>query len=108
MNPILHWLASPSPGVTGYSVTWSRNGVAAGTLTVPQSSSGDSSGYSTDWNSANPTTPLVGGEVLTASVEAVNATTGLDSVPVLSNSLTVPLPPPTPPAPPTNVVLSLT
>jgi hypothetical protein len=107
VDPVVRWDASDSAGVTSYSVGWSRNGAAAGApVSVPQSSAGDSGGYSSDWNSANPGVTLTAGDVLIASVAAINATTGLSSAPAPSNSLTIPTAP-TPPDPPSSVVLSI-
>jgi hypothetical protein len=108
INPKVTWNASDSSGVTSYGVSWQRNGVAAGSpVTVPQSASGDASGYSSTWDAANPGVTLAGGDVLVATVVAVNGATNLSSAPATSNSLTIPTQN-VPPDPPVNVVLSLT
>jgi hypothetical protein len=107
MDPVLRWTASVSSNVNKYTVAWSRNGVAAGSVDVPQSAAGDASGYATDWNAANPGVTLAPGDVLFATVTAVDTTDNLSSTPVVSNSVTIPTPV-QPPAPPTAVVLSLT
>jgi hypothetical protein len=95
--------------IASYNVSWVLNGGVPVVASVPQSDAGDSSGYATDFASANPGTTLAPGDVIGVSVASVG-TDGATSaeVPSVPASVTVPpVTPPSVPAPPTNVVLAL-
>jgi hypothetical protein len=103
-NPVLRFKKSPTVGVASYVIDWLRNGSAAGSGVVNTSIVGDINGYVVSFLTHNVGAVLVGGDVVSATVSAVDAG-GLVSVGVASASLTIPA---TPPENPTNVTLTLT
>ncbi len=105
-NPVLRWNkpVATSPTITSYHIAWTRNGVPAGILSVQQTTPNDSLGYSSPWSAANPTVTLLGNDVVSATIYAVDGTNNLSSPPVTSSNLTIPN---DPPQPPTNVTLAL-
>ena len=95
----LTWQASPSPNTTGYQVTWNYNGINQPSMVVPRTAAQDGSGYSSDFATANPTIITVqGGDVIDATVIALDATNNLQSTPVTPPAVVEPLSPPDPPA----------
>lgn len=92
----LAWGASPSNSVTGYSVTWIYNGAAQPTQTVPRTAALDASGYTSDFATSNPTITVQGGDVIDATVTAVDATHNLSSTPVTPPAVTEPIAAPEP------------
>jgi hypothetical protein len=103
-NPVLRWTKSPSANVNSYPVTWTLNGTAASPISIPQSAAGDSGGYSTTFNDANPGVVLKGGDVVAATVAAFDSVDNLSSAPVPAGPLTIPA---TAPEPPQSVSLTL-
>lgn len=109
-NVIASWPASvPGPNlgkVTGYNVVWTLNGAPAATVTVPQSASGDSGGYTADFNSGNPGVTLAAGDVVDCTVVAADTTDSLLSPPDTAPPITIPVPL-QPPAAVASVTLTL-
>ena len=101
MDPVLRWTPSISPNVNTQTVQWTRNGQLAGAATVPAGIA------QTDWTTANPSITLAPGDVISATVIENDTVDNLQSTPAVSNSLVIPTPV-SPPAPATNLVLSLT
>jgi|HubBroStandDraft_2_1064218.scaffolds.fasta_scaffold30817_3 hypothetical protein len=104
----LTWAAAASGVPTGYVVTWSINGSALPSVTVPQTAAQDTSGYSQDFISATGRTPAPG-DTIGATVQAVDATGKyLPSAVVTSTPASVTVPAaPVQLGPPVNVVLAL-
>lgn len=98
MSAVLSWQASPSENVQQYSVVWNYNGVPQTPVVVPVSGAAYSLTYA---GTLNPN------DILSASVSSVDTVNHLTSVPAVSNTVTVPVPPPTAPLPPTGVTLVL-
>lgn len=105
-NATLTWSKSPSSNVNKYTISWTLDGNPAAVVDVPQSASGDSGGYSTDFNSGNPGVTLKGGDVVDCTIVAVDTVNGLTSTPVTPPAVTVPTPPAAP-EPPAGVALVL-
>ena len=105
-NPTLTWQKSPSSNVENYQVQWIYNSANAALVNVPQSATGDASGYSTDFVSQNPTVTLKGGDVVSCSIIAQDTVNNLASAPITPAAVTIPTAP-TAPQPPQNVVLAL-
>lgn len=101
-DPILRWKKSPSLDVSKYSVSWTRNGVAAGAGDVIKNISLDSIGYSVKFSQHNPTIVVGDGDVITGTIRSVDGS-GLASE-ITEKAITLPS---EPPAPPTDVTLSL-
>ena len=103
------WQKSPSSNVQQYTLGWTLNGTAVNPSVIPQSSAGDSGGYSADFGAANPTVVLVSGDVVAGALIAQDTVNKLDSSSV-SASVTIPTPPPVPvaPLPPTGFSLTVT
>lgn len=100
----LKWSASPSSNVTGYSVVWTYNGTAQPPQSVPRTAALDASGYTLDFATSNPSIAVQGGDVLGASITAVDATDNLASTAVTPPAVTEPV---MAPLPPVNVALVL-
>lgn len=69
----LSWTKSPTEGISRYEISWGLNGNAIGTTNVDQDSQKDISGYEKLFSEANPNTTPAGGDVISASVRAVDA-----------------------------------
>lgn len=110
LDATLAWKASATGSPTSYSVVWTYNGTAQPPQTVAASAAQDAAGYSFDFVTSNPTIVVKGGDIIGATVEAVDAsqTPPLDSPIVPSSPATVTEPTaPIPPGPPQNVTLVL-
>lgn len=104
----LTWTKSLTGTPTSYSVVWTQNGVALPAVPTPVSASSDVTGYSQDFATANPTVTLAPGDVVGATITAVDATNNLSSAATPSVPATVTLPvSPVAPGVPQNVVLAL-
>jgi hypothetical protein len=104
----LTWTKSLTGTPTSYSVIWTQNGTALPAVSTPASAGADTSGYSQDFATANPTVTVNPGDVIGATVQAIDATNSLSSAvtPSVPANVTIPA---TPVAPgiPQNVVLAL-
>ena len=103
-NAKLTWTKSPSSSVNQYSVQWMLDNNPAAQVPVPSSTNGDASGYSTDFNSGNPGVTLNNGDIVGATLTAVDTINNLQSTPVTPSPITISIP--TAPSPPENVVLA--
>lgn len=101
------WQKSTSDNVEQYTVAWTLNGAPAAPSLVPQSAAADLSGYTADFNTANPTLILKFGDTVSVAVVANDTVNGLNSTATASSPLTIPTPPPTPPAAVASVTLTL-
>lgn len=108
LDATLSWDASATGTPTSYAVIWTYNGTAQAPISVTQNAAQDASGYSLDFASSNPTITVKAGDVIGASVQAIDATNSLSSAVVISTPPTV-TEPTTPVAPsvPQNVTLAL-
>jgi hypothetical protein len=102
-DPILRWKKSASPDVVKYVVSWTFNGSLTVTKDVAVTGTGNLAGYSARFGDHNPTQTLTDGDVVGATVKAVDVV-GLESAVVTATDVTVPAEPPTVPV---DVVLSL-
>lgn len=100
----LAWQASPSQTVTSYSVVWQFNGTNQPAQTVARTAAQDAAGYTLDAATSNPGVTIQPGDVVDATITAVDATHNLSSAPVTPPPVTEPI---APPAPPQNVTLVL-
>jgi hypothetical protein len=106
----LAWQASPSDNVNSYLVTFTYNGAAQPSVSVPRTAAQDSGGYTLDFATSNPSLTVAAGDVIGAWIVAVDTADNLTSAAVTPPSVTEPTPPPPPPAaplPPQNVTLTL-
>lgn len=102
----LSWSKSATGTPTSYQVTWTYNGTAQSPYKVPASAAQDASGYSQDFATANPTLTARAGDVIGATVQALDETNGLSSGVVTASSVTIPTTP-VAPGDPQNVQLVL-
>lgn len=108
LDASLSWQASAAGTPTSYTVVWSHNGTAQPPITVPATAAQDASGYSQDFASANPTITVAAGDVIGATVTAVDGVHSLSSAVQPSTPPTVTEPTePVPPSVPLNVTLVL-
>ncbi len=100
----LSWQPSPSPGVTGYAIAWTLNGAPSGGFVQP--AQGDIQG-SRNFGLDNFGVSLLNGDVVGASIHAVNSTNNTVSIDVVPPPVTISIVPPPPPTlePPTLVTL---
>jgi hypothetical protein len=106
----LSWDASATGSPTSYSVIWTYNGTAQPAQSVAATAAQDASGYSLDFATSNPTITVKGGDVIGATVQAVDATqTPPGTSPVVPSVPPTVTEPTTPvaPGPPQNVTLVL-
>jgi hypothetical protein len=108
LDATVSWGASASGTPTSYSVVWSYNGTAQAPISVTANAAQDTSGYSLDFATSNPTVAVKAGDVIGATVQAIDATNSLSSaiVPSVPPTVTEPVVP-VPPGPPQNVTLAL-
>lgn len=92
---ILRFKKSASDSVVRYTVAWARNGQPAATGDQSRIASLDGLGYSIPFSLHNPGVVLAPGDVVAASVRAVDGS-GLASDPV-TPTVAIPTVPPTPP-----------
>jgi hypothetical protein len=103
----LVWTKSLVGTPTQYSVIWTYNGVAQPADIYPVTAALDASGYSSDFAVATGITPNPG-DILGATVQAVDTVNNLTSAVVVSVPPTVTIPTtPVPPGPPQGVTLAL-
>jgi hypothetical protein len=95
-DPVLKWKKSTALDVAQYNVAWMRNGAPAGSGVVNRNVSLDTLGYSVKFSAHNPGVVVGDGDVIGASLTAVDAG-GLASTPVVPADLPIPAEPPTPP-----------
>ncbi len=105
-DAILSWQKSPSSNVNKYTATFTVNGTALNGIDVPANSGQDATGYVLDLSAASPSTTLNPGDVIGASVVAVDTVNSLTSTPDVANTVTVPTAP-VAPQPPVGAALAL-
>lgn len=102
MDAMVSWDADPAlppvAPITNYLVTWTQNGTALPTVSVPSTSALDASGYTLDFTTSTGITP-VGGDVIGATVQSVNSVGSSPAIPSVPPTITEPVIPPTPTMP---------
>lgn len=108
MDINLTWQKSPSSNVQQYVATFTYNGADQPPITVPANAAQDASGYSLDLGTSIPSIVLKAGDVVGASVVAVDTVDpgNLTSTADVATPVTVPSVP-TAPQPPVNALLTL-
>jgi hypothetical protein len=94
MDVQAQFVASPTPTVASYTITWTLNGSTVGTLSLPTVAP-----LTTLFSAANPSVTLGAGNLVGASIVAVDQN-GLSSTPLVLEPITLAAPPPPPPPPP--------
>ncbi len=102
------WTMTTTGTPTGYSVVWTRNGTALPAILVPATAAQDAAGYSLDFVTSEPAITVAPGDVIGATVQALDAVNGLSGpiTPSVPATVTIPATPVAPGAP-GNVVLAL-
>ncbi len=104
----VNWTKTTVGTPTNYLVVWSVNGTAATPVSVPATALGDIGGYSLDYATSQPATPLKPGDVVGATVQANDAVNNLQGPVAPSDPTTVTIPStPVAPGAPENVKLVL-
>jgi hypothetical protein len=109
LDAIAAW-QKPTVGTpTGYYVAWTYNGAALAPQLVPATAAQDVAGYSLDFATANPTITVAPGDIIGASIQAVDATDTLSGpiTPTVPPTVTEPAAPPPAPGPVVNPTLTL-
>jgi hypothetical protein len=95
-NPVIRFKRSLSEDVTGYAVTWEKNGELVGEFIIPRVSGSDNdyNGYIRRLHDDFPAVQVLDGDTIVATIAAVD-TSGLESeLAVLT--LAIPQAPPEP------------
>lgn len=107
-DAIVSWQKTTVGTPTSYSVVWTQNGISLPPVSVSVTSAQDAAGYSLDFGTSQPGVSVKPGDVIGATIQAIDAANSLSGpvTPSVPASVTVPSAPVAPGAP-TDVVLSL-
>lgn len=108
MDVTVTWDKTNTGTPTNYLVVWNYNGGDLSPVSVPVTAQQDVDGYSLDFATSQPSTPLKPGDTVGATVQAYDGLNNLGGPTTPSTPATITLPvTPIAPGAPQNVVLAI-